>query len=84
MGIVSANRMATFVLPSGVSPTGPRSSSAALEMASRSSGTTRVTPKTALASGSSQQGNARRASVASIWVAASTRSTPSSSMNVDR
>ncbi len=53
-------------------------------MASSPSGTTSVTPKVALAAGSSQQGKARRASVASICVVASTRSTPASSVNVDR
>ena len=79
MGMVSAKRTATLPSPGGSRPT-----SAALEMASRPSGTTSVTPKTALTSGSSQQGKARRASVASIWVVASTRSTPSSSVNVDR
>jgi hypothetical protein len=77
--MVSANRTAT--LPS---PTGSRPISPALEMASRSSGTTSVTPNTALASGSSQQGKALRASVASIWVVASTRSVPSWSTKVDR
>src|SRR5918995_387759 len=87
IGIVSANRTATLSTPTppSVPPaTGVRSSSAALEITSRSPGTTRVIPKTALASGSSQQGKARRASVASICVVASTRSTPASSVNVDR
>ena len=79
--MVSANPTAT--LP-GRPSTGWRESSAAFEMASRSSGTTSVTANTALASGSSQQGNARRASVASICVVARTRSVPDSSVNVDR
>ena len=77
--MVSAKRTATLPSPAGSRPTSP-----ALEMASRSSGTTSVTPKTALASGSSQHGKARRASVASIWVVASTRSTPWSSVKVER
>ena len=38
----------------------------------------------ALKSGSSQHGKARRASVASNWVVAITRSTPSSSVKVER
>ena len=79
MGMVSAKRTATLPSPAGWRPISP-----ALETASRSSGTTRVTPNMALASGSSQHGKARRASVASIWVVASTRSTPASSVNVDR
>ena len=41
-----------------------------LEMATRSEGTTSVTSKVALTAGSSQQGKARRASVASNWVVA--------------
>ena len=61
-----------------------RATSRALEMASRSSGTTRVTAKMALRSGSSQQGKARRASVASNWVVAMTRSWPPSSVKVLR
>ena len=77
--MVSAKRTATLPSPAGSRPISP-----AFETASRSSGTTRVTAKTALASGSSQHGNARRASVASIWVVAITCSTPSSSVNVDR
>ena len=76
---MSAKRTATFP-----SPTGSRPISPALDTANWSSGTTRVTANTALASGSSQHGNARRASVASICVVASTCSTPASSVNVDR
>jgi hypothetical protein len=41
-------------------------------------------PNTALKSGSSQHGKARRASVASNWVVAMTCSTPASSVNVLR
>src|SRR4029077_16068040 len=41
-----------------------------LEIAASDSGTTRVTPNTALHAGSSQHGKPRRASVASNWVAA--------------
>ena len=44
--------------------------------------TTSVTAKTALQSGSSQHGKARRASVASNWVVAMTCSSPSSSVKV--
>ena len=61
-----------------------RSTSAALETAARSASTTRVTPKTALKSGSSQHGKARRASVASNWVVAMTCSAPSVSVKVER
>ena len=53
-----------------------------LEMAISDSSTTRVTPKTALKSGSSQHGKARRASVASIWVVAMTLVVPSSASYV--
>ena len=45
------------------SPVGRESVSAPEEMASRPSGTTRVTSNTAFKSGSSQHGNARRALV---------------------
>ena len=48
-----------------------------LESAMRSLGTTRVTSKVAFSAGSSQHGKARRASVASNWVQAKTRSSPS-------
>jgi hypothetical protein len=44
----------------------------------------RVQAKTALKSGSSQQGKARRASVASNWVAASVRVAPLESLKVER
>ena len=68
----------------GSSGSGWRDTSAALETASRSASTTRVMPKTALWAGSSQQGKARRASVASNWVVAMVCSTPSVSTKVDR
>ena len=55
------------------SPVGSAATSAALEMAARSSATTSVTPKTALNAGSSQHGKARRAWVASNWVVARVR-----------
>ena len=57
---------------------------AALDTASRSGSTTSVMPNTALKSGSSQHGNARRQSVACIWVVAMTCSVPSSSRYVLR
>ncbi len=60
------------------------STSGPLEYASRPSGTSRVTEKTALRSGSSKQGKARRASVASNWVVAMTWATPASSVNSER
>ncbi len=46
-------------------------------MATSPSGITRLTSKTALREGSSQQGKARLASVASNWVAAIRLSSPS-------
>jgi hypothetical protein len=52
----------------------------AFEIAASRSGTTRVTPKTAFSSGSSQHGNPRRASVASNWVAAMVCETPAASL----
>ena len=75
MDIVSAKR--TTWRPSGRAS---RETSGPLEMASRSSATTIVTANTALKSGSSQQGKARRQSVACIWLVAMTRSFPSSSL----
>ena len=57
---------------------------AALDTARRSSSRCRVMAKRALKSGSSQQGKARRASVASNCVVAMTWSLPSSSVKVDR
>ena len=69
-GIVSANRTATR--PSGRSS---RAISVSLDTASTSGSTTSVIPNTAFRSGSSQHGNARRQSVACIWVVAMTRST---------
>ena len=74
MRMVSAKRTATR--PSSV---GRRSTSAALARAVRPSSTTSVTPKVALQSGSSQQGKARRASVASNWVVAMVWVSPSTS-----
>ena len=53
-------------------------------MASRSPGATIVTAKTALKSGSSQHGKARRQSVACIWLVAMVCSTPSSSLKRER
>ena len=79
IGMVSAKR--TAWRPSG------RSSSAIsgpFEMASRSPGATIVTAKTALKSGSSQHGKARRQSVACIWLVAMVCSTPSSSLKRER
>ena len=70
IAIVSAKRTAT--LPPGRSS---RPVSASLDTASRSGSTTSVIPNTAFRSGSSQHGNARRQSVACIWVVAITRST---------
>ena len=61
-----------------------RPASGPFETASRSGSTMRVISKTALNSGSSKHGNARRQSVACIWVVAMTRSTPWSSRNVLR
>ena len=54
------------------------------ETACRSSSRCSVIANRALKSGSSQHGNARRASVASNWVVAMTRSTPWSSVKVER
>ena len=53
-------------------------------MASRSPGATIVAAKTALKSGSSQHGKARRQSVACIWLVAMVCSTPSSSLKRER
>jgi hypothetical protein len=61
-------------------PAGDSLITAVLEMAARPSGTTSVTPKTAFAAGSSQHGNARRASVASNWVAAIVWAPPAASL----
>ena len=61
-----------------------RETSGPLEMANRPSSTTSVTPNTAFISGSSQQGKARRQSVACIWLVAMTRSAPSSAVKVER
>ena len=70
MIIVSAKRIT--VRPSAT----VRSISGPLEMAVSPSATSRVTPKTALNSGSSQHGNARRQSVDCIWVVAMTCCVP--------
>ncbi len=77
--MVSVKRTAT--VPPGRSS---RPASGPLETASRVGSITSVTPKTALKSGSSQHGNARRQSVACIWVVAITRSSPASSRYVLR
>ena len=61
-----------------------RSTSDPLDTAVSSGSITSVIANTALNSGSSQHGNARRQSVACICVVAITRSTPSSSTNVLR
>jgi hypothetical protein len=79
IGMVSAKRMRTRP-----SSRAERSSSGPLDTASRSSATSSVTPKTALKAGSSQQGKARRASVASNWVTAMRRVAPSSAVYDDR
>ena len=69
---VSANR--TVLRPS--SPVSVRLGGM-FEMTVRSCGADSVTSNTALAAGSSQHGNARRASVASNWVTAMCRLRPS-------
>jgi hypothetical protein len=53
---------------------------AVLDTAARPAGTTSVTENTALHAGSSQHGNARRASVASNWVAAMVCVAPAGSL----
>ena len=79
MGIVSANTTRTRPSSRAV-----RSISGPFESAVRSAATISVTPKTAFRSGSSHDGNARRASVASKWVVAMT-SVPWSGLSyVDR
>ena len=65
MIMVGANRTRRLPSASSVSLTTEE-----LEYALESGSTTSVTSKTALRSGSSQQGKARRASVDSIWVVA--------------
>ena len=79
MRIVSANVTARRPGPAGSSRTG-----AVFEIAVYPSGTTRVMPKTALNAGSSQHGNARRASTASNWLTAMTCVRPSASLKVLR
>ena len=68
--MVSA-KATTFLPPSRRSET-----MAVFDTAVRAGSITRVVAKTALKAGSSQQGKARRASVASNWVAASVRVAP--------
>ena len=70
--MVSANRIVFFP---GAGP-GRVLTTRVFDTAASFSSTTRLTAKTALNAGSSQHGKARRASVASSWVAASTCSTP--------
>src|SRR5262249_54068067 len=77
--MVSAKR--TTLRPS---PVGSSDTIAVLEIAVSRSGTTRVTENTALNAGSSQQGKARRASVASNWVAAIVCTPPVGSLYVLR
>ena len=78
----SSGRSAPRRRPAGVErpPRPPASSSRPPARGS----TTRVISKTALRSGSSQHGKARRASVDSIWVVAMVWVAPSSSVNVLR
>ena len=59
------------------SPMGSVATTGELEMASTSASTVRVTSKTALRSGSSKQGKARRASTDSNCVVAMVRISPS-------
>ena len=79
MLIVSSNRTRIRPLPRS-----SRSTSGPLEMAASPSGTIRVMANTALRSGSSQHGKARRASAASNCVVAIVWTSPSSSAYVDR
>ena len=79
MRMVSAKLTAFLPGPAGASV-----ATAAFDTAARPSGTTRVTPKTALKAGSSQHGNPRRASVDSNWVAAMVCDTPAASLYVLR
>jgi hypothetical protein len=79
IGMVSAK-----VTRTRPSPRSSRRTSAPLDRAVRSDGTTSDTAKVALAAGSSQHGNALRAKVASICVVAMVRSLPAVSVKVDR
>ena len=72
---VGAKRISFVPSLAGVSASGM-----VLDTAVSSDGMRRVSSKVALAAGSSQQGKARRASVASNWVAAMLRSAPSASV----
>ncbi len=65
-----------------VPPSRVSSSTGELEKAARPSSTSKVTSKTALRSGSSQHGKARRASVDSIWVVAIVLVSPPGSTKV--
>ena len=76
MTIVSANRTA-FVPGRGP---GRVSRARVFDTAASFSSTTSVAAKTALNAGSSQHGKARRASVASNWVAARKRKPPAASL----
>ena len=69
--MVGANRMRCL------SPTWSISTTGEFEMASRSGSTIRVISKTALRSGSSKHGKARRASTDSNWVVAMVWVSPS-------
>ncbi len=79
IGIVSAKR--TTSLPS---PRSTRSTSGPFDTAVSAGSMTSVIEKTALNAGSSQQGNARRQSVACICVVAITCGLPSASVKVLR
>ena len=71
--------------PCGPAPTGASSTTGAFEYALQpGSSTTSVISKTALRSGSSKQGKARRASVDSIWLVAMVRLVPDASTKVLR
>src|SRR5260370_8490688 len=77
MRMVSAKATAFLPGPAGDSPV-----TRVLDTAARASGITRVTPKTALHAGSSQQGKPRRAAVASNWVAAIGRAAPAAAFYI--
>ena len=67
MDIIGDSAKLTALRPFGSSLS---DSTGMLDMAARSAGATRVILKVAFTAGSSQQGKARRASVASSWVVA--------------
>ena len=79
IGMVSSK--STRTLPP---PTGDVAATGEFDTAVWPSATTRLTRNTALRSGSSQHGKARRASVASNCVVAIVRVAPASSVNVER